>query len=344
MGNVILPMWAQCPGLTRLLCVGYPALSVVLQVVRSTDAGFLVNAAFRCSIHNLTRFFLWTLFVGPFFSPIGNGMAFLFMLVEVYMMMNYFPMHETSYGSTTLLLWTFLMNALVNLVYLLVMFAFMMWNKGTIAEYAYWDNANVGLWPLIMVLLTVRSLSDPQGSTSFWGFVMIPNKWYPIALTAFFCVLSGMQILWNFVAALVVGYTYQYLHYDRLLPSRTRVAKLEGCGPCRSGRCGVLGASWVFANSTAGFEVETGSRRYATLSDFAAGGGGQQLTAQGRNLQPSSSGSSGGAGAGHFTAFSGSGNRLGEGDAEVARPTSSQTPQAGQPATSTQETQSGLEA
>eukprot|EP00409_Alexandrium_fundyense_P009732 CAMPEP_0195046804 /NCGR_PEP_ID=MMETSP0347-20130606/29090_1 /TAXON_ID=2932 /ORGANISM="Alexandrium fundyense, Strain CCMP1719" /LENGTH=53 /DNA_ID=CAMNT_0040074893 /DNA_START=1 /DNA_END=158 /DNA_ORIENTATION=+ len=51
-------------------------------------------------------------------------MSFLFTLFEIYMVMTYFPHQEQELGSSMLLLWTLVMNALVNLVYLLIMFLF----------------------------------------------------------------------------------------------------------------------------------------------------------------------------------------------------------------------------
>merc|ERR1712217_417012 len=119
--------------------------------------------------------------------------------------------------------------------------------------------------------------------------------------------MGGMTILWNFVAALIIGYGYPYANFDRLLPSKGRVSRVEQrC--CQGGRCNFLSSSWVPATSTAAYEVETGDRRYATLSDMGrTSAGGSQLSMQSREVQPSSSGG------GNFTAFAGSGNRLGDG-------------------------------
>jgi len=310
MGNVIQPLWAQCPGLTRLLLVGYPVLSLALQAMLATNLGWLVEGLFKCSVSSIAQLKLWTLFIGPFCSPLSSGMAFLFMLFELYMLMVYFPTQETTMGSTTLLIWTLLMNGLVNIVFLIFMFILGMFFYGP------WEQANVGLWPLIMVVLTARCMSDPQGSSSFWGLVQIPNKWYPLALVAFFSLLNGMRPMWNFMAALVIGYTYHIVRYERFLPSKVRVATLEArC--CRGCRCGILGAGWIPTTNTPGFEVESGSRRFVTHGDFA--GSGSQLASQ-NNTQPPSGGGDGG----NFTAFAGCGNRLGDGS--EAPPTSTPTP------------------
>jgi len=332
MGNVIQPLWAQCPGMTRRLLVGYPVLSLVLQAVLATNFGWLVEALFKCSVHSIAQVKVWTLFIGPFCSPLSSGISFLFMIFELYMLMVYFPAQETTMGSTTLLIWTLLMNGLVNTVFLIFMFVAGFYDGG------YWDQSSVGLWPLIMVVLTARCLSDPQGSSSFWGLVQIPNKWYPLALVAFFSLLNGMRIMWNFIAALVIGYTYHIARYERFLPSKVRAARLENRCCCRGGRCGVLcgilSDGWIPATNTPGFEAESGTRRYATLGDFASSGSGSQLTSQ-NNTQPPSSGGGGG---GNFTAFAGSGNRLGDGsEAPPASPPTSTPAPSAPPAPSTEQ-------
>lgn len=171
---------------------------------------------------------------------------------------------------------------------------------------------NQGLWPSVMVCLTLGMMANPDSSTSFYGVVTIPNKYYPIALTGFFSLLS-MRIAWNFVAALAVGYAYPYLRIDRVMPSRTRVGAVEHrCCNDPPRRC--LWAAWVRAADTAAYDLETGDRRYATLADFGRTGG-QSLAASGREISaPQSAGGAGGQCGANFVAFGGSGNRLG-GDA-----------------------------
>lgn len=324
MGNVIWPMWAECPALTRAICVGYPSLSILVMMIASTSIGSgLVDSIFTCSIANVAHFKLWTLFIGPFFSPIGSGMNFLFMLFEIYMGMQYFPIREKEMGSLTFLVWMCVMNALINLVYLAAMclvWKIQMGQPFSMLMFAPFSNK--GLWPLIIVLLTLRMMSDPNGSSSVYGMFQIPNKWYPVGLVAVFCLISGPSILWNFVAALAIGYGYPFARFDRLMPSKVRISRIEQrC--CQGGRCNLLSTSWVPATSTAAYEVETGDRRYATLSDFGrTSTGGSQLSVQGRNVQPDSSG--GGGGGGNFTAFAGSGNRLGDGSNELVQPVQGQ--------------------
>lgn len=322
MGNVVQPLWADCPAVTRFVCAGLPAASISLMILGSAlePVAQLTEMLFTCSLLTVVKkFWVWTLLTGPLYSPIGSGMAFLFTLFQIYMGMMSFPIREKELGSMNFIVWSFAVIALISVAYLCVMFLFTLWYHGTFTELHYWGNRWGGLWPLIIVCLTLRMLGDPTGSTSFWGLVQIPNKWYPVAIVCFFCLLSGMRVLWELVAALAIGYADPWIKLEqRLLIVRGCASRLEqtcfGC--CVRG--GFLGASWVAApNAQAGasWASREDDGRYSNLSDFGRSGGGQQLSAQGRTVQAGGSG-----GGGSFTAFAGSGNRLGSNEGGSTQP------------------------
>merc|ERR1719281_536520 len=98
--------------------------------------------------------------------------------------------------------------------------------------------------------------------------------------------------MWEGAAALVIGYSYARLRPERILPSRVATNTIEQrcCGA--NGRS-CLGAFWVRAADTAGYELESGDRRYATLSDFGRSGG-QQLATRSEESRGSSGGGGGG--------------------------------------------------
>jgi hypothetical protein len=279
---------------------------------------------FSCGFATVFRqFHVWTLFLSEFYRSMGGagggfsgGMAFLMILFEVYMAMVYYPPRERDLGSTTFLAWLMLLNAFIALIFCGIMFCMGLVAGDPRGQMMKESSSLQGMWPGVLVCLALKSLSDPTGSTSFWGVMMIPNKWYPLALAGFFCLVNG-QIMWDFVAALIVSYAYPYLPIERLLPSRVRAHSFErrfpGCSTGRPRQC--LGASWVTATATPGFEAESGDRRYATLSDFGRSGGGSQTAS--RNPQPDAEPNrSGGGSGGNFEVFAGSGNRLGDGGTE----------------------------
>jgi len=309
MGNIVAPLWADCSACTRLLVVGYPALSVVLEVAKRASYPMIADYGFDCSLDNVCHnYCIWTMITSGFYRPFAGGISFLFMLFEIYMGMILLPVREKDLGSSAFLLWVMLMNTCVSAVFLMVMFGISL-----TGDEGAWERPNQGFWPLIFICLSLKCLSDLGGSTSFWGVVNIPNKWYPLALFGFFCLLS-QAIVWNVGAALVIGYGYGYLRPERLLPSRVTLNGMEQrcCGP--NGRS-FLGTYWIRAQDTAGYELESGDRRYATLSDFGRSGQAQQLQTRGDD---SGSSTQGGRPSGNFAVFAGSGNTLGDGSTEAA--------------------------
>lgn len=255
----------------------------------------------------------------------SGGFAFLMMLFELYMALMTFPQREREQGSTTFLCWLLLMQGFISAVFLLINYLLTFTSPEN--SVGYWMAPNTGLWPILLLTLTLRSLATPDGSTNFWGVMQIPNKWYPLFLGAFFCLMGGFQ--WNIVVAVAMGYGYPYLRLERALPSRMWANSCEQrcCGRGRS----CLGAYWVRAADTAGYELESGDRRYATLSDFGRSNQAQQANRSSNTT--SSSGQGGSTANANFIAFSGSGNRLGEGEAD------SIVPQHSEPAAAQEEEQ-----
>jgi len=298
--------------LTRMVIVGYPAMSMAFLIFASVSdiSAWLVDSLFNGNLDNIMSLKLWTLLWGPLYMPIQSGMVFLMILFELYMAMNYFPSYEKDLGSMGFLIWIFYVNMLTSLVFLAFMGLTVLYyhlSGNVMGELFTRRNGIHGLWPLVMVCLTLTSLSNPDGHTNFWGMVQIPNKWYPIALTAFFMLLNGFRIMWSFIAALAVGYAYSKFRLERFLPSKTRIDRFEQrC--CRGGRCSLLGTSWIAASSTSSFDVDVQvDRRYRNFTDF----GQAERTSQSAPSAGAGNGGSGGGG-GQFVAFGGSGNRLGE--------------------------------
>jgi len=217
MGNIVQPMWQDCPALTRMVVVGYPALSIMLVLLGSVAEEYVARL-FSCDLYTVTRHYaIWTLFTSAFYLPFQGGMSFLTMLFELYMAMMTFPAREKDLGSCTFLIWMMMIVGLTNVGYLAIMFVL-----STIADPIYAFMPSQGLWPLVMVCITLRSLADSEGQTSFFGLVQIPNKWYPIALVGFFSLIS-MSLRWNLVVAVALGYGYPFLRLDRCRPRRLSV-------------------------------------------------------------------------------------------------------------------------
>jgi len=321
MGNIVQPLWAECPACTRIIVTGYPCLSMALSVLEQAAPHF-VAMGFDCTLYTVVKeWYFWTMITGAFFRPFAGGMSFLFMLFEVYMGMQLFPTKEKELGSLCFAFWVCLMNFCVNVIFLVTMYlvSVVQEKRGIM----YWMKPNQGLWPLVFIAISLQVLADPTGSTSFWGVVSIPNKWYPLCLLGFFSLMS-QDIMWNCAAAVLIGYLYPRLRLERVLPSRVRANRLETrcCGRCCNANwltwrehsfC--LSGTWLMAADTSGYEIESGDRRYATVSDFGRSGTTTQLANQ-RNSEEQASQA---APSTQFVPFGGGGNRLGDGgEAAVA--------------------------
>lgn len=299
MGNVIKPMWAECPALTRLVLAGYPTLGLALTVLGAA-AHVRVGSALECSLQTVVGdLSVWTLFVSGFYHQLVGGMSFLMLLFELYMGMMYFPRRERELGSAMFAIWLLLANAATNVIFLASMAVLCAaWSP------RFYFASNAGLWPLITLVMSQHLLGDPHGSTNFWGLVNVPNKWYPLFFVGMFSLLNGV-ILWPFFAAVAVGYAafrYPVLSLDRLLPLRTRVDALEQ--RCLSRNQGCLGGTWLNASGAVSALSESSSRG--------------QPAAQVWGVQLQTRTAAGGSG--QFAAFSGKGNRLGDGSETYAPP------------------------
>jgi len=238
---------------------------------------------FSCSLRVVFgRFGVWTILMSAFYRPFAGGISFLMLLLELYMGLTFFPAKERELGSCVFAVWALVANVAANLVFLGLMVALSVfdWRQ-------FYTVSNTGLWPLLMVLLSFRALSDPESSTSLWGVVLIPNKWYPFALVALFSLMNGI-VMWNLFAAISVGYmayAYPRFHIDRLLPSPTLLDSSER--RCCISKRDFLGGAWL-SSSTNYRGVEVSSSRNAGPSASVVGHS--------------------------FTVFSGAGNRLGSED------------------------------
>mmetsp|Transcript_21228 Transcript_21228/g.38563 ORF Transcript_21228/g.38563 Transcript_21228/m.38563 type:complete len:309 (-) Transcript_21228:68-994(-) len=298
MGNLPL-MWMDCPAASRLVIVGYPVISFSVFVLLKVLPTFPVARIFGCSLLNIHDLCLWTLATSSFFEPFVGGLGLLFILIEVFMMLQYFPNKERELGSFAFLLWIILAGVVVNLMFLAFMaamigFAELLQNQ--IMELVFYEAPNAGMWPLIMAALSLNSLSDPDGAINFWGVIQVPNKWYPIFFVGLFCLINT-AMMWNLVAGVFVGYTifaFPCLHFERLLPSQ---AVLSSCDQRCCGSC--LGGAWMAAGSTG--DASSG------LPPYSQWGQPQQSTPATRPV------------GGRPAVFSGAGHRLGAGPSNPPR-------------------------
>jgi hypothetical protein len=247
------------------------------------------------------------------------------------------PQREKVMGSTMLLSWLCLIGVGINVTFLALTFAsgkvMVLMGANEFHWFGpYYGSSCTGLWPMYLVFISMRSYADPTGSSSFWGVVQIPNMYYPLAIYAFFSLLSGTFFRPELLAGVVIGYLYVHGHLplDRALPSRGLVGNLEDkawlkccqrcCLPPDGNGCVALGARYIFISealdmpgrSYASLDLVDGGARSYQMQNRDSGGTSGGGTGGGSSWGGlSGGGTTGGSSGSNFAAFQGSGQRLG---------------------------------
>lgn len=273
-------LWAMCPAGARFVCAAYPATAAALTLLGGVRTAQLVFPP--CSFNSVVGMgYLWAVPLSILHRPLESTFAVLIIFFEIYMALLLFPLRERLYGSAAFLCWLMVTSMMVTLVYLLL--SVVLSNK---------DVEIQGLWPMVMVAMTLRSLEKPDDLLDIFGLLQVANKWYPIFFLAFCSLISG-RVLWELVAALIVGFLHIRLKLETLVVGRPWVAALERCfcsRPCSRG----LGGVWVPAGGSplGSADMEGGSSGFV----FSRGHGSGAPREPDRNA---------------FRTFQGAGHRLG---------------------------------
>ena len=88
--------------------------------------------------------------------------------------------------------------------------------------------SSVGLWPVILVEITVKCMKNPLSQIKFLFFPwLIKSKYYPLILIGFFFFINMGKISFDFIIAIVYGYLFHYFLKNRLNYSLTCIQKAE---------------------------------------------------------------------------------------------------------------------
>merc|ERR1712232_1078323 len=182
---------------------------------------------------------------------------------------------------------------------------------GTIGMFqgVYYPGAISGFWYIILVDIAIRAYEDPNGSQNVRGLFQIPNVWYPVALVAFLCLISG-GIIPGYISSVLFGYLYVRLHFEKWMPSALTGHKVESkLSCCRSDGCNCIGTRWIAASQTPGWGDD---RRFFSAASMSSGG---------RVRNDRDEGGGGGNPTSNVAVFSGAGRVLGEGPPTPPPPT-----------------------
>lgn len=255
-------------------------------------------------------------------------MSVLVTLFSAWACLAYLPNVERERGTLGFVAWFIITGAACGAVYLMFALPVQLFVQVTPC---------VGLWPLLVTAMTIRSLAEPEGSTNaLFGVIAIPTRWYSLVLIGFFSLLS-MRPQLDLLAAWCVGVAVHQadggspLHrsiasvrfpLNSFLPSLSALASFEASAQLGNGQelgggtasiahrirtCPVVVARTVVKkcpDSLRSRYIASGQAHGGDVS-FAGksrGGLGRGAAAEGHG--PS------------FAPFSGSGHRLGEGASE----------------------------
>lgn len=289
MSGAVQAIWNTCPTATRLLVIAYPALSIGLALSSVVLPGIEVILP-SCSVWTVfRRGFFWAVPFSFLYRPLSFGPQVLFMLLEIYMAMTSLSPREHALGSAPFLAWLAIANSIVNIVFLGL--TFVLSNISPLLIMAPIQ----GLWPVIILCMTMRSLKSPDDHTNFWNLIQVPNKWFPLFLAGLMCLLSG-TIMWDFVAALAIGYGHERLRIENLVIGRRWVQVLENRVCCFQRLASRVGGSWVPSGGSPMADPESGI--------FAGGSSSTGFSSFGSGGRP-------GAEKPKYQVFQGTGQRLG---------------------------------
>lgn len=228
-------------------------------------------------------------------SPlVGNSLITILLICFFYPMMG--TRMETSIGSASYLMLlctlSFVTNVLFDATCLMLYFV------GTPVA-VFWNCS--GFWTILFALIVMECLQMPDTPRRLLCIpIEIPSKYFPLALYALFCLLSGPQL--DFAVAMAVGYLYAKEHLNSLKLSTLTIQNME--------QSGILSSlsrqtGWIHSSAALGMEAFAGGDR-----DVEAGGllsGGMNMMGRGDDSTSSSSQANPFPGSGRSLASSGNG-------------------------------------
>jgi len=242
MGNALEVQLAECPAATRLVGALYVAVSAGIPVLGGLAPQ--LHQHFLCSWWNVSqRGCFWTVLTSAFFRPCLSAVDVLMAGTELSMALSHFPDRERNLGSLRFLSWTLFATCGTNLLFLALMQLLRAASDSRSGrDYRFFHNQ--GLWAMIMVCVTMRSLKNPDARANVLGMAEVRHKWYPLCLVCGLSLLGG-SVQYDSVSAMAYGYVHESLHLDNLVScALARGFERRGLGRLLARR-GLLGGAWV---------------------------------------------------------------------------------------------------
>ena len=207
-------------------------------------ASWFVNpgSAFdNTALHSLLHFELYRIILAPLVC--NEIVSFLFGSFSLF---SSGIRLENSIGSTAFLTVLLAIGGLTNIIFLVTCLLLCLITGSNI-----WLLArSSGIWTIVLGLVAMECSKAPSGSTRRFIFASVPTLYYPLAILAFFSLMSK-QIRLSYVISVLVGYAFGFNKLTFLQPSTNR---------CSSWENGILSnftqrPGWITGHSASGLSA-----------------------------------------------------------------------------------------
>lgn len=193
---------AETPAATRIILCVHGAMSLLAALVPPLGRLFELSLANHGTGYLLPLVTFWV--VTPVRGAPISGI--LTLLLSSLAAVVYFTKLERELCTLRFAAWAVLSAVCVGIGHHVIMLL------AACVVRSAWHTQCAGLWPLLIIVITRRFLTQADGATqSLWGVVQIQARWYPLALVVFFSLLS-MRLQVDMLIAWFVGVAAH--HFD----------------------------------------------------------------------------------------------------------------------------------
>lgn len=203
--------WAQVPLFVRFIMI-----STITFYILSWFVGAFTKALTNLPALVIYKFQIWRLITSVFVTlSIFNVLfAFLAWIPDAIRL-------ENSTGTMKYMCTFFMHSLIIQLLYVILTFVLSVFSNQFLVM------PSSGLWPLIMAEITILCLNNPQNQLMMMFLpCLIPAKYYPWALFAFFSVLN-MNLQFDILAGILYGYLFHHYLKTKIQISDEFVNKME---------------------------------------------------------------------------------------------------------------------
>jgi len=199
--------------------MAYLGLSLGLPVLRQYESA--APRLLLCCLHTVFKLhYVWAVFLSWAYKPAQDFCSIVLVLVDIYLATIYMRRKERQMGSFRYFVWLLYVSTGVNLIFLGLMAAL-----ATTDEH-YHSQCNQGIWPILLVIITRQSLTNPTMPLTFLRVIRIQQRLYPLVLGAFLaCISFGDS--WMILSALAFGYAEAYARVEKYYLSPAAASKLD---------------------------------------------------------------------------------------------------------------------